>query len=275
MARHTLTYGSLFTGIGGFDLGLDRAGMICKWQSETNDYCVRVLSKHWPHVQRYGDIREIDFEQIEKVDVICGGFPCQPVSGAGKRLVQADPRWLWPEFARAIRALRPSYIAVENVPGLLVRGLGDVLSDLAALGYDAEWQVLSAAALGAPHLRERVFIIAYADGRGVGQQHVQSQIRLDQAGQNQNVADANSRRRQRKNHEPPSERALFERTDFARSRAQGLAWWSLEPGVGRMAYGVPKHVDRLRTLGNAVIPQAAEFVGTCIVNHFHSRQCRQ
>ena len=156
-----MRYGSLFSGTGGFDLGFDRAGLECAWQVENDPYCLRVLEKHWPDVKRYGDIREVDWDEVEKVEVICGGFPCQPVSQAGKRKAQADERWLWPEFARAIGALRPRFVVVENVPGLLFRGMGDVLADLAAFGYDAEWQVLSAQAFGAPHLRQRVWIVAY------------------------------------------------------------------------------------------------------------------
>jgi len=155
------TVGSLFSGIGGFDLGLERAGFEIRWQVEIDPYCLRVLERHWPDVKRYGDIREVDPHELERVTLLAGGFPCQPVSVAGKRLGQDDPRWLWPEFARFVRALRPSFVLVENVPGLLIRGMGDVLGDLAACGYDAEWQVLPDGAFGAPHLRERVFLVAY------------------------------------------------------------------------------------------------------------------
>lgn len=131
-----MNVGSLFSGIGGFDLGLERAGMTVKWQVENDPYCNRVLAKHWPDVTRYGDIKTIDWSEVEHVDLICGGFPCQPVSLAGKRQAQADERWLWPEFARAVCALRPRYVLVENVPGLLSKGLGDILGDLAALGME-------------------------------------------------------------------------------------------------------------------------------------------
>jgi DNA (cytosine-5)-methyltransferase 1 len=164
-----LTFGSLFAGIGGMDLGLERAGMVCKWQVEINEYCRRVLAKHWPDVPRWDDVRTFPPESGEwAVDLVAGGFPCQPVSLAGKQLAQQDERWLWPEFARTLRVLRPRYALLENVPGLLVHGMGDVLGDLAALGFDAEWQVLPAAAVGAPHLRERVFVLAHAHGEGAG-----------------------------------------------------------------------------------------------------------
>ena len=158
-----VTVGSLFSGIGGLDLGLERAGMEVRWQVENDPWCRSILERHWPGVPRYGDIKEV--EDLEYVDVVCGGFPCQPVSVAGKRLGQADERWLWPEFARILRLVRPRYALIENVPGLLVRGFSDVLGDLAALGFDAEWGVLSAADMGAPHLRKRVFIIADSNSK--------------------------------------------------------------------------------------------------------------
>src|SRR5437764_3790463 len=113
------------------------------WQCEIDPWCQRVLAKHWPGVPRYADIRTID-DRAERVDVLAGGFPCQPVSLAGRGLAQLDERWLWPEFARLVRLLRPRYVLVENVPGLLARGMGDVLGDLAACGYDAEWDSIGA-----------------------------------------------------------------------------------------------------------------------------------
>lgn len=168
-----LTVGSLFSGIGGLELGLECAGLgPVLWQVELDPYCRAVLAEHWPDATRYEDVHHVGGHNLEPVDIICGGFPCPPVSQAGKRLGRNDPRWLWPEFARIVRELRPRYVFVENVTGLLSlmdeRGCslaGDVLGDLAALGYDAEWRVLSAADAGAPQERERIWIVAYA-GRG-------------------------------------------------------------------------------------------------------------
>ncbi len=164
------TFGSLFAGIGGIDLGLERAGWECQWQVENDPYCTKVLEKHWPDVQRFGDLKEVT--ELPPVDLIAGGFPCQPVSHAGKRKGEADERWLWPEFARIIRLVRPPLVLVENVPGLLSRGMGAVLGDLAALGYDAEWESLPAAAFGAPHLRYRVFIVGYRNTNRVGEDSI-------------------------------------------------------------------------------------------------------
>ena len=229
--------GSLFTGIGGFDLGLERAGCTIKWQVEHDPYCNRVLRKHWPHVVRYGDIRTVEWALVEPVDLICGGFPCQPVSVAGKRQGTADVRWLWPEFARCLRVLRPRYVLIENVPGLLTNGFGVVLGDLAALGYDAEWDVLSAAAFGAPHLRKRVWIVADA-----------TQVRRGQ--------------------EYPNAGRASEGTTAAeeRGRPADSGWWEVEPDVDRVVDGISHRVDRLRGLGNAVVPQIVEWIGRHIVS---------
>jgi DNA (cytosine-5)-methyltransferase 1 len=164
---------SLFAGIGGFDLGLERAGgfktvAFC----EIDPFCRRVLAKHWPEVPCYHDVRELTAARIAAdgigVDVICGGFPCQDISEAGKGAGLAGERsGLWSEIARLAGELRPQFLVVENVAALLARGLGTVLGDLAALGYDAEWHCIPAAAVGAPHRRDRIWIIAYlnADGR--------------------------------------------------------------------------------------------------------------
>jgi DNA (cytosine-5)-methyltransferase 1 len=165
------TFGSLFAGIGGIDLGLERAGWECRWQVEWDEFCQHVLAHHWPDVPRYGDISAVDWAGVEPVDLIAGGFPCQPFSLAGQRRGKDDVRWLWPEFATAVRLLRPRHVLVENVPGLLAGhgGMGDVLGDLARLGYDAEWDSVPAAAVGAPHLRYRVWIVAHAhDVGGLG-----------------------------------------------------------------------------------------------------------
>jgi len=166
--------GSLFSGYGGLELGVQAAlGGTVAWHVENEPAAAAVLTAHWPQVPNYGDITAVDWTQIQPVDVVCGGFPCQPVSHAGKRLGDRDERWLWDEFARCIRVLRPRLVVVENVRGLFTAGngrlFGQVLGDLADLGMDARWQGLRAADVGAPHGRYRVFIVAYpADAERVG-----------------------------------------------------------------------------------------------------------
>lgn len=158
-----LTFGSLFSGIGGLDLGLERAGWTCKWQVEIDPYCRQVLDRHWPSIPKYGDIRELTGNELDRVDLLAGGFPCQDLSLAGKGAGLAGERsGLWFEYLRLICTLRPRWVFVENVPGLFVRGIDTVLGGLAEAGYDATWFCLQAADVGAPHRRERVIILAYA-----------------------------------------------------------------------------------------------------------------
>jgi DNA (cytosine-5)-methyltransferase 1 len=168
----TLTVGSLFSGIGGIDLGLERAGMRVIWQAEVDPYCSRVLANHWPDVPNLGDVTLIDWSSVERPDVLAGGYPCQPFSVAGRQLGEADERHLWPFFADAIRVLRPRFALLENVPGHLALGFGRVLGDLAEIGYDATWDCVPAAAVGAPHLRDRVFVVAYPERGELREQSV-------------------------------------------------------------------------------------------------------
>ncbi len=268
---------SLFSGIGGLDLGLERAGMTVAGQVEINPWCQRILAKHWPEVPRHDDVRTCTEWWGERAapDLVCGGFPCQPVSLAGKRLAQADSRWLWPAFAGIVRDLGPRYVLVENVPGLLGRGMGDVLGDLAELGYDAEWDCVPAAFVGAPHIRNRVWIVAYPgsarrredpgsaprDESANARRHAQGDHVADCDGQGSrapDVAHAGSSPRRiwpgRRQQQPQGGRS-----------ARHPGRWPAEPGVGRVAYGIPGRVDRLRGLGNAVVPQVAEHIGRLIL----------
>lgn len=231
--------GSLFSGIGGLDLGLERAGMEIAWQVEINPWCRRVLEKHWPDVPKYGDIRQLTGDELERVDLIAGGFPCQPVSVAGRKLVDKDERWLWPEFVRIVRVVRPQYVLVENVPGLLHRGMGSVLGDLAALGYDAEWEVLSACAMGAPHTRERMFVVAYANSLACAPR----------------VAIFGG-----------IEASVSQGGDGARARAR---WMAAVARADRSIDGISDWMDRLEALGNAVVPAVAEWIGRRILA-FHA-----
>lgn len=159
-----LTFGSLFSGIGGMDLGLERAGMRCLWQVEKDEYAQRVLAKHWPDVSRFADVRDCGRHNMQSVDVVAGGFPCQPFSVAGKRRGTEDDRNLWPEMRRLVAELQPAYIIAENVPGLVGLYLDTVLTDLENIGYTTWPITLPAAAFDAPHIRERLFVLAYAPG---------------------------------------------------------------------------------------------------------------
>lgn len=156
----------LFSGIGGFSLGLERAGMETVAFCEISPVCRHLLAHHWPDVPCFDDVTTLTGQQVGSVDVICGGFPCQDISFAGKGAGLAGERsGLWREYARPVRELRPAFVIVENVAALLGRGLGDVLGDLAALGYDAWWDCIPASAVGAPHRRDRLWVVAYARGQ--------------------------------------------------------------------------------------------------------------
>ncbi|MBQ9452499.1 MAG: DNA cytosine methyltransferase [Desulfovibrio sp.] len=161
-----LTVGSLFSGAGLCDLGLSWAGLKHQWFCEIDPFCRAVLARHWPSTPIYNDIACLDGVKLPSVDVLVGGFPCQDVSGAGKRAgVKIGTRsGLWYEYARIIKEVQPQYVIIENVRGLLSCGIEIVMQGLAQIGYDAEWEVLPAAALGAPHHRERVFVVAYPVG---------------------------------------------------------------------------------------------------------------
>ena len=261
-----LTVGSLFSGIGGLDLGLERAGMSIRWHSEIDPYACKILKKHWPEVPNHGDIKQIDWRTVEPVDVICGGYPCQPFSTAGKRRGTDDPRHLWPWVRDAISALRPRYAILENVRGHLSMGGVTVIGELAEIGYDAEWRVVSAAGLGAPHRRERIIIVAYPTQlfSNGGDNHAsiglgsETLSQFGNCGGSPNVAYADNC-----GHVYASK---AQQSDIGRRCAtSGRQQWETEPSVGRVADGVSHRVDRLRGLGNAVVPQVAEYIGRLVM----------
>lgn len=274
-----MTFGSLFAGIGGFDLGFERAGMECKWQVEIDPYCQKVLAKHWPDVRRHDDVRTFPPAGDWKVDVICGGFPCQDISNAGKWAgITGERSGLWTEYVRIIRDLRPRYVVVENVAALLVRGMDRVLGDLAACGHDAEWEVLPAAAFGAPHIRERLFILSYPNVPRAARQreHCVSNrprskaARLGARGRSEDVPDTVGVGLQWRCVAGASQRASGTSTGEAAAGVFGSQGpsgcsWAVEPDVGRLADGVSDRVDRIRGLGNAVVPQVAEWIGRRIM----------
>jgi DNA (cytosine-5)-methyltransferase 1 len=313
----------LFSGIGGFSLGLERAGMRTVAFCERDEYCRAVLRKHWPGVPCFDDIHAIDADglgRLGKIDLVCGGFPCQPFSFAGKQTGKEDDRYLWPEMCRVIALARPTWVIGENVAGLIAMALDDVLSDLEGLGYTARTFVIPAAAVGAPHRRDRLWIVAT---NANGQQHqgrapanewtpaaelpayassMHDGLRPSREGERQeqksgdgdsarDVADADSiaRYEGRQSYRAQGEgrrntdRGGLGESDVENTEQSGRegrhserggsgaampsSWWSIEPDVGRVANGVPKRVDRLRCLGNAVVPQIPEIIGRAIMSN--------
>ena len=279
----------LFSGIGGFSLGLERAGMRTVAFCEIDSYCRKVLAKHWPNVPCYDDVRTLTADRLHadgiRVDAICGGFPCQDISVAGKGAgLEGERSGLWSQYARIIGELRPIVVVVENVTALLGRGLDRVLGDLAALGYDAEWHCIPASAIGAPHRRDRIWIVAYANRRrrrsdvagghyahrnhAVGAQADGLPGALRQTGGEPHLADADSGDAQRlapQGDDTEDWRKPLIGPARLRDGAGHHRQWSPEPDVGRVAHGIPNRVDRLKGLGNAVVPQIPEIIGRAIM----------
>lgn len=169
------TFGSLFAGIGGIDLGLERAGWEARWQVEIDDFAASVLARHWPDVPRHRDVREVGKHNLEPVDLIAGGFPCQDISVAGKGAgLDGERSGLWFEHLRIVQELRPTWVLAENVPALRTRGADTVLDGLAAAGYSCWPLVVGARHVGAPHRRDRVWIVAHAASSGRDAQPLRS-----------------------------------------------------------------------------------------------------
>jgi len=274
---NSLTFGSLFSGIGGIDLGLEWAGMICKWQVEIDPFCRIVLAKHWPDVERFEDVRKCGRHNLETVDLIAGGFPCQPHSVAGKQRGAKDDRNLWPEYRRIVAELRPTWVFAENVPGIRRTILDDVLSDLEGMAYVVRTIDIPACSVGAWHKRHRFFIVAYTNSRR--QQGASLSIRSRQSqkaapdisGYRKNAhakgQGLQNRGQTRIQAFPIEANWRMAQSGFER---RCRSWWAIEPDVDRMVNGLSPGMERIRrervkALGNAVVPQVAEFIGRLIV----------
>lgn len=337
--QNEYTVGSLFSGIGGIEIGFESEGFKTEWFIEKEPYAQAILKKRFPGTIIYEDITKIDFKTIPKVDILTGGFPCQDISDAGKRVgIGGSRSSLWKYYFKAIRILRPKIAFIENVSALAIRGLNVVLSDLAKIGYDAEWYNLSASAVGAFHQRERIFIIAYPNSNWksdesinkgqrqgiVGKISNASSIRCDNGCNNREerqvqnskersiekdksegdgwkhrssevcevVSNSNNQRKQRgrevkmgfeklstndvenskciridegggeENYRGEEKIKYSNNSQFTNQGDRG--WWSAEPKLGRVADGIPNRVDRIKCLGNAVVPQCAEVFAKAI-----------
>ena len=282
----------LFSGIGGFSIGLEKAGFETVAFCEIEPYCRGVLEHHWPDTPIYGDVKQLTGEQLKAdgivPDVIVGGYPCQPFSVAGRQRGEKDPRHLWPEVHRLIRELRPRWVICENVSGHIKLGLDEVLATLEAEGYTVWPFVIPACSVDAPHKRDRVWIVGNAQhdgslaaplrgepqevGRGSsqGQEPTEQSARAGGRKDNGNVAYTSSQRPQGSCAEPVygvrhlSRQSEGSSTDFKDG-------WPVEPNVGRVANGVPARTHRIKALGNAIVPQIAQAIGETIMRFEETR----
>lgn len=256
----------LFSGIGGFALA-------AQWTwgdqyeplafCEIDDYCQRVLKKHWPQVLIFPDIHDLRGDRFETVDLITGGFPCQPFSVAGKRRGTEDDRALWPQMFRVIKEARPSWVLGENVTGIINMELDTVLSDLEGEGYTCQPFVIPACGVNAPHRRNRVWIVGCNSNtmRCSGNKGTKSAISEQNTNSNRtcnNVADSRSNglaldRQQGQDTAECRDRGGVQSDDCGE-------FWEVEPELGRVADGIPSRIHRLRGLGNAIVPQVAAVI---------------
>ena len=309
----------LFSGIGGFSLGLEATGgfetvAFC----DIDKYSKKVLKKQWPNVKQYEDIKELNYERLKTdgigpIDIITGGYPCQPFSIAGRKKGEEDPRHLWPEYFRLIKELRPSWVIGENVSGHIKLGLDTVLENLESEGYSARTFSISASSVGAKHQRERIWIVANArqhggrieptgnsegTGRGSlettersadtdtisrsseGEETLANSVELglekhghsettESIKRGETMADTNVEGRQGRiyrgqNKEWESQQRYFGRNSAAHGQ-QEQNWWDTEPELGRVAHGIPNRVDRLKGLGNSLVPQIPYFIAQSIL----------
>jgi len=312
----------LFSGIGGFSLGLEATGgfetvAFC----DIDQYPRQVLQKHWPHVKQYEDIKELNYERlkadgIDSIDIITGGYPCQPFSVAGRKKGEEDPRHLWPEYFRLVKELRPTWVIGENVSGHIKLGLDTVISDLESEDYAVRPFSISASSIGANHQRERVWIVANSrrprgpwselreENENETRKENANQFKRSSSTSEINVANADSERLEkwesiRKNFEQKQSTSIrtgSKNADVANAKRIGQqrqgqsfrsssaeknsdgqtgwsydggqgaeGWWESEPDVGRVAHGIPKRVDRLKSLGNSLVPQIPYYIGKTIL----------
>lgn len=275
----------LFSGIGGFSLGLEKTqGFETVAFCEIDEKAQRVLKKHWTDVPIYPDVSTLKGSDLGTIDVICGGFPCQDISLAGKGAgLEGERSGLWWEFHRLIKETKPKFVIIENVSALRSRGLDQVLRSLSEIGYDAEWHCLPASSVGAPHQRDRIWIISYPHRDDGGSwdcpEPSDRQARVESRCSSKGLLESHTTQEMADPDNTGSQGRGSWRTGTEREAKLGYLgrcrtvdgqpiedFWSTEPNVGRVAHGVSNRVDRLKQLGNAVVPQIPELIGNAILN---------
>jgi len=268
---------SLFAGIGGIDLGLESTGRFETVQFvEYEPFCQHILRRHWPDVPIWGDVKTFDPDSCGDIDLLCGGYPCQPFSVAGKQKGTEDDRHLWPRMFEIIKHKRPTWVLCENVPGHVNLGLDQVLFDLESEGYSWQTFVLGAVAVDAPHRRQRLFIVANTDsearrntrGSGETERELQPQEQAGSTlgseatgcgglrGEAEDVANTNG------------EGLEGQRIDIERrlgGMVDGVPSWLHEPDIPRVTTHQVGRTQRLKALGNAVVPQVIAQIARAVI----------
>ena len=287
----------IFSGIGGFSIGLEAASMQTVAFCEINPFCQKILTRHWPSVPIFSDITIIhkeDLKALPTIDVIAGGFPCQDISVAGKQKgIMAKRSGLWKEFARLINEIKPKYAIIENVANLRSTGLISVLQDLWKIGYDAEWHCIPASAFGAPHRRDRIWIIAHPACIGKVGLSVRKEETESAFGDGcKNVSDSDCKRLQRHRRFKKTSLICTQEQVSVHHSSRGIKQWDKEPLEAPrlkddrlnpdwvewlMGYPISwteggSRMQRLQSLGNAVVPLIPEFLGKVVVGHYESPQ---
>lgn len=262
----------LFAGIGGIALAAEWVGIETVAFCEREPFCQKILQKHWPNVPIFDDIRTLNKQRlidggvdVGAVELISGGFPCQPYSVAGKRKGTADDRDLWPEMFRIIEEIKPTWVVGENVANFVNMELDRTLSDLESIGYEGESFIIPACAVDAKHQRSRTFIVAYSQLLGCRERTTKQKENgsrnspIDASNCCKVVSNSNSKRcRQMEQHDsrgPQRKRTICTVGQCDIEHGGSASRWKPEPNVGRVAHGIPNRVDRIRGLGNAVVPQ--------------------
>lgn len=271
---------SLFSGGGLGDYGLTLAGMEIVGQVEIDEYCQKILSLRWPDVPKWRDIKNVTgkevLERCGAVDLVSGGFPCQPFSVAGAREGSEDSRHLWPEMSRIIREVRPRWVLAENVTGLLSisdgRVFGEVVRDLASCGYIVEWDCIPASAVGANHQRDRIWILGYSEHFGRTTTKINESTSQRSNGNSKRPKQTSEFKRSSLQSEklanPTSKRLERKFWQVIEGTRNGLAnsnWWKVEPSICRMVNGCPNRMERIKLLGNGQVPQVVQWIGEKIM----------